>query len=84
MSERSDGYGDRPAGDWAEGDPRRRGAGKRPQAGMPRWVKIFGAVGLLLVVLMVVALMSGHGPGRHMGGHGGAAASVAGVGVLRW
>jgi hypothetical protein len=38
-------------------------------SGMPRWVKVFIAVGLALIVLMVVAmLLTGgrHGPGRHL------------------
>ena len=32
----------------------------------PRWVKVFGIIGLVLVLLMLVALLTGHGPGRHM------------------
>ncbi|MEV4132827.1 hypothetical protein AB0J72_11765 [Dactylosporangium sp. NPDC049742] len=52
-------------------------------ARMPRWVKIVGAVGILLVVLLVVALLSGHGPGRHMGGHA-ASAAVARHGGAGW
>jgi len=31
----------------------------------PRWVKVFGIIGICLLLLMVIALMSGHGPGRH-------------------
>lgn len=32
----------------------------------PRWVKVFGIVALAVVVLVVIALLSGgHGPGRH-------------------
>jgi hypothetical protein len=50
---------------------------------MPRWVKIVGVVAIALVVLLVVALLSGHGPGRHMGGHG-ASAPMAVNGVARW
>ena len=46
-------------------------------ARMPRWVKIAGIGAVLLVVLLIVALLSGHGPGRHMGGHG-ASAPIAG------
>ena len=37
--------------------------------GTPRWVKIFGTVGVVLVLLIIVMLLTGHGPGRHM--HGG-------------
>ena len=40
--------------------------------GMPRWVKVFLAVGLALVLLFAVARLTGvggdHGPGRHGGG----------------
>jgi hypothetical protein len=31
-------------------------------------VKVFAVVGLVLVVLVVVALLAGHGPARHGGG----------------
>ena len=34
---------------------------------MPRWVKVFVIIGLVLVVLLVIGLLTGaHGPGRHM------------------
>ena len=36
------------------------------KTGMPRWVKVFLLIGLALVVLIVVMLLTGHGPGRHM------------------
>ena len=36
------------------------------RTGTPRWVKVFAIVGVVLVVLVVVALLAGHGPGRHM------------------
>lgn len=40
--------------------------------GAPRWVKIFGIVGVVAVVLVAVMLLTGgareHGPGRHSGG----------------
>ena len=42
--------------------------------GPPRWVKVFGAVSLVVVLLVVVLLFtggSGHGPSRHTGGDGG-------------
>jgi hypothetical protein len=35
----------------------------------PRWVKVFAVVGLVLVVVLIVALLGGHGPGRHGAGH---------------
>lgn len=44
--------------------------------GMPRWVKIFAIVGAILVALVVVALLSGHGPGRH--------GQAAGFSSVRW
>jgi len=37
--------------------------------GTPRWVKVFGIVALVLVVAIVVMLLAGigdHGPGRHI------------------
>jgi hypothetical protein len=40
--------------------PRGRGPG------MPRWVKVFAIVGAVVLVLLVVMLLTGHGPGRHM------------------
>ncbi len=33
---------------------------------MPSWVKVFGIIGIVLVLLILVALLTGHGPGRHM------------------
>ena len=37
--------------------------------GTPRWVKVFGAIVLALVLLLVIAVITGrsggHGPGRH-------------------
>ena len=38
--------------------------------GMPRWVKVFIAVGIVLIALLVVTQLAGgdHGPGRHGGG----------------
>jgi hypothetical protein len=36
--------------------------------GTPRWVKVFGIVALIVIVLVVVMLVTGrggHGPGRH-------------------
>lgn len=45
----------------------------RPAAapgGAPRWVKVLGGIGLVLVLLIVVMLLTGHGPGHHMHGAG--------------
>jgi hypothetical protein len=50
---------------------------RRDRPGMPRWVKVFVIFGAALVVLMLVLLSSGHGPGRH----GQAAASSH---LARW
>jgi len=33
---------------------------------MPRWVKLFGIIAVLLVVLIVVLHLTGHGFGRHL------------------
>jgi hypothetical protein len=35
----------------------------------PRWVQVFTVVGLILVVVLIVALLGGHGPSRHGAGH---------------
>jgi hypothetical protein len=40
----------------------------RPDAdrpGVPRWVKIFAVVGAVTLVLVMVLLLSGHGPSQH-------------------
>jgi hypothetical protein len=45
-----------------------------PQPGMPRWVKVFGIVAIVLALAVVIVLLvSGgqHGPGRHVPGGGG-------------
>ncbi len=39
--------------------------GNQPPA-TPSWVKVLGAIALLLVVLFVIAHLSGHGFGSHM------------------
>ncbi len=42
--------------------------GREPTTSAPRWVKVFGIVALVLIVLAVLALLvggGGHGPGRH-------------------
>jgi hypothetical protein len=38
---------------------------------MPRWVKVAVVIGVAVAFLIIVMLISGHGPGRHMGTHGG-------------
>lgn len=39
----------------------------RDSTGMPRWVKVFGIIALVLALLFVVMLVGGgrHGPARH-------------------
>ena len=39
-----------------------------PNPVLPRWVKISGIIGAIFVVLVIVMLLSGHNPGRHMQG----------------
>jgi hypothetical protein len=62
--------------------PREPDSSGSTEESMPRWVKVFGIIGLVLVLLMLVALLTGHGPGRHMpfnhhvGGHSSAATST--------
>jgi hypothetical protein len=48
--------------------------GGQREPGVPRWVKVIGIVVAVLVVLIVIAQLTGiadeHGPGRHLpGGH---------------
>lgn len=61
---------------------RRLDKGSTP--GTPRWVKVFGMVGVIFVVLVVLMLTGvlgeGHGPGRHMGGGGGSRQVSQGAG----
>lgn len=39
-----------------------------PTAPTARWVKVFGAIVLVVIVLFVILLFGrGHGPGRHFG-----------------
>jgi hypothetical protein len=52
-----------------------------PTTGAPRWVKILGIVGALLVLLIIVMLLAGHGPGRHMPGGLGGPVGPAGLDV---
>lgn len=36
------------------------------EPGMPRWVKVFGIVGLALVLIFAVLHLTGHAVGGHM------------------
>jgi hypothetical protein len=37
----------------------------------PRWVKVAVVIGIAVALLIIVMLISGHGPGRHMGHYDG-------------
>lgn len=62
------------------------GAGVDPGSGSvtgtPRWVKVAWVIGVVLVLLLVVMLVSGHGPSRHMHGEGGHHTPVSSITVL--
>jgi len=45
---------------------------------MPGWVKGFAVAGIILAVLIVVMLLAGHGPGRHLHGSPPPAVTQAG------
>jgi len=51
--------------------------------GTPRWVKVFGIIALIVVLLFVILLLTGgpggHGPSRHMAPGGGGGHTPAGV-----
>jgi hypothetical protein len=44
-------------------------AGGRPDAGLPRWVKVSGIIAIVLILLLLIlqfgGMLSDHGPGRH-------------------
>lgn len=45
----------------------------------PRWVKVFGIIALVVLLLFIIMLLTrgSHGPGRHMRGEGRETSSVA-------
>lgn len=47
-------------------------AAAAPESGTPRWVKVAGVIALVILLMLLVALLSGgkHGPGRHLGDTG--------------
>ncbi len=53
---------------------RRPGADPPPYPGTPRWVKVFGIIALVVVLLFVILLFTrgpgGHGPSRHIQSEG--------------
>jgi hypothetical protein len=65
-----------------EGGPHRDGQQQRaPFSGPPAWVKRVMIAGVVLLVLLLIMLATGHGPGRHM--HSGAGPSrPAGASML--
>ena len=55
-------------------------ANRPPYPGTPRWVKAFGIVAIVLVLLVAIMLLSGHGPGRHTSsGDAGSRVVLSGV-----
>ena len=52
------------------------GPDRKATSGPPRWVKVFGIIAVVVLVLFVILLLAGgHNPGRHSGsGLGGHAA----------
>jgi hypothetical protein len=69
----------------ATGDDSGAGADRRPipgYPGTPRWVKVFGIIALILVLLAVFIFFAGrggHSPGRHIpyGGNGSHTVPIA-------
>jgi SAM-dependent methyltransferase len=61
---------------------RMSGAARKRASGTPRWVKVFGAIALVVVLLLVILMLTGgsggHGPGRHGGAGHTAPPSVSG------
>ena len=56
--------------------------GNRPSyPGTPRWVKVSGIIAIVLVLMVVIMLLSGHGPGRHTSSAGDAGSRVVLSGV---
>lgn len=51
----------------------RTGGDPEEDAGLPRWVKVFGIVAAVLAVLVIAMVLLGggnHGPGRHLSSSG--------------
>jgi hypothetical protein len=65
------------------------GSGARPSnepVPAPRWVKVAVVIGIAVALLIIVMLISGHGPGRHMGTQGGGLPPSSSIrtGSLAW
>lgn len=58
------------AADRENADAREAAVGHAPsraeRPGVPRWVRVLALIGVALVVLLVVMLLSGHGPAQHL------------------
>ena len=58
-------------------------ANRPPYPGTPRWVKVFGIIVIVVVLLAVAVMFIGggeHGPGRHIpSGHAGGQVAPSGV-----
>jgi hypothetical protein len=56
------------------GDDTGVGPDRESTTGTPRWVKVFGIIALVVILLFVILLLTrgpgGHGPSRHMGSGG--------------
>lgn len=65
----------RPSDPDSDGDDTGVGPEHVSVAGTPLWVKIFGIIALVLVLLFIILLLAGngsHGPGRHSSSFSGA------------
>ena len=56
-------------------------ATRPPYPGTPRWVKAFGIIAIVVALLVVFMLLTGHGPGRHTP-YGDAGGQVAAFSVM--
>lgn len=55
------------------------GSDSESAPGVPRWVKVFGVVTVIVVLLAIVAMILAggkHGPGRHLHGANAAASQL--------
>lgn len=50
----------------AQNDDNPQGPRGVSTTGTPRWVKFFGIIALILIVLVIIAHLSGYGLGHHM------------------
>jgi hypothetical protein len=70
----------------ATGDATRVRPDRGSTTGAPRWVKVFGIIALVVVLLFVIVAITGiggrHGPGRHIPSAGGAGAQMPPSGVI--